>query len=35
MLLGLWTLTLWSIVVFVAGSLFGAYVWSKIKKNLK
>ena len=26
---------LWSLVWFVTGSLFGKYVWGKIKKNLK
>lgn len=29
------TLILWIALAFVAGALFGNYVWSKINKNLK
>lgn len=25
----------WLVVSFIAGGLFGSYVWSKIQKNLK
>lgn len=35
MMLGLWTLILWSVLVFIAGTVFGSYIWSKISKNLK
>lgn len=28
-------ITLWSVIVFIAGALFGGYVWQKIVKNLK
>lgn len=29
------TLILWTVIAFVAGALFGNYVWAKINKNLK
>lgn len=28
-------LLFWSVIIYIAGALTGAYVWGKIKKNLK